>query len=304
MVNKLGLGALVTFLVPWYVFNSPSEEQTRPKQYALPNEIAVVETTLPYETGEREFIVDDSAKGMSRIETKLEKAVKTEDIDFSKDFEIKTDRYHFSKGEDMWVSRQIGKVLSLPAKLLFWDWDAGLGQDAERTRASLAMLENNPDIKDITLRINHNRALYDMTRMFWDDKLTERNNILARILLGIPASLGSELFMEFGRGDYYNPFTRTAVGYSNIESITAHELGHNKDFSRFTSDWEYSLANIIPGVQLYKEAVASKRAKGEILDKRDDWQFYRYLIPAFATYVLATFNGLAAWKKIIKRKRK
>ncbi|MBI2044665.1 hypothetical protein HYT23_01265 [Candidatus Pacearchaeota archaeon] len=301
MAPKLGLGTLTLFLVPWYIFNGPSEEQKRPKQYSLPDEIVVAETSLPFDTRERAIILDDSVRGMAWQETRLEKVVKTENIDFSKNFEIKTERYRFVKDNDWLPSRLVGHTLSIPGKLLFWDLDYAWGQDAERTRASLAMLENNPDIKDITLRINHNEAFYDMWRLFTENKLTERNNILARILMGIPSALGNEIWAEFSRGSYYNALTKTAVCYSNIESITAHELGHHKDFSRFTSDWEYCLFRALPPVMLYQEFVASKKAQNEILDKRDGWQFNRYLIPAFATYLLAAYNIL---NRLLGKKKK
>ena len=123
--------------------------------------------------------------------------------------------------------------------------------DAEKSKAVLSILESNKNIKDLTVRINHNEPIYDCYRLFSDEKVKKRNNWFARTLIGVPSSILGELFAELRRGDYYNPMNQTAVLYSNIESIAAHEIGHHKDFQRFTSDWEYSMSNIffIPQVK-------------------------------------------------------
>ena len=74
-----------------------------------------------------------------------------------------------------------------------------------------------------------------------------------------------------------------------MESIPAHEIGHNKDFSRFSTDWVYGLSRAIPPVMVYQEWKASDNARGLII-KKDDWQFNRYLIPALGTYVLGAWG--------------
>jgi hypothetical protein len=119
--------------------------------------------------------------------------------------------------------------------------------------------------------------------------------------MGVPASLLYEMWAEFARGDYYNPLTQTAVLYSNVESIAAHEIGHSEDFHRFRMDWLYALAPVIPGGHLYQESRASLYAK-DMLNAEDNYQFYRYLIPAFVTYVLSEINGIRKFIKKIKEK--
>ncbi len=293
-MGKKGCLAFLAGLAIWYGITSnyscrPSAE----KRYPLPQEIAVVETNLPYQKRNIERFIVENGKEVKKVSE--EKYVKVDEIDFSKDFSIKTERYKFVKDKDWIPSRLIGHVVSLLGKAFFFDWDYGWGQDKERTRAALAMLENDKEVKDITLRLNHNEALSDMCRMFSDDKLADRNNFLARVIMGIPLSLGNELWAEFSRGSYYNPLTRTAVCYSNIEAITAHEIGHHKDFQRFDSDWGYLLARAVPPVMLYQEWKASGHAKNNYLSNDDRWQFNRYLIPAFATYVLGTWGTLKKW---------
>ncbi|MEK6857260.1 MAG: hypothetical protein AABX39_01595, partial [Nanoarchaeota archaeon] len=211
---------------------------------------------------------------------------------------IKTDRYRLVKSDDWLPSRVCGHVMSVLRKLYFWDHNVSLGLDDKKSRAVLAMLENNEKLKDLTVRINHNEAIYDGYRLFADEKVVERNNVVARATLGVLSCLCNELWAELSRGDYYNPLTQTVVTYSNVECIPAHELGHHQDYQRFSSDWEYSLLGILPPVKLYKEWMASSNAK-EMLETQDKFQFNRYLLPAFLTYVLAAWSLL---KRLTKKK--
>jgi len=231
-------------------------------------------------------------------QTKIEKIINTKDIPFDKHFFIKTDRYTLTKNQDWLPSRMIGHVGSLPFKLLFWDWDMGWGPDRDRARVALSILENEKNLKNITMRLNYNEPLYDVYRLFTESALKERNPFLARATLGLFSTLGGELFAELGRGDYYNPYTQTAVNYSNVESIFAHEVGHAKDFKRFNEDWIYSICRPLPPVMLYQEAKASLNAK-ELLSPNDSNQIYRYLVPAFLTYVAGMASKMFRRKKII-----
>lgn len=293
---KIALSALA--LSTWYNLTGPSKEQLEFKnKYPLPNEIKVIQTTLPYKNRKKIYTTKDP-KGNIDEKIELEKIVKIEDIDFSKDFKIKTDRYELRKANDWLPSRLIGHVLSTPLKVIFWDFDIGGGLDEERTKSVLSMLEQNKDIKGLFVRVNHNEAFYDLYRIFTEKKLKERNNLVARTILGSLICLKDEIWAEFFRGDYYNPISKTVVVYSNIESIPGHEIGHNQDFNRFTSDWEYTLARSLPPVMLYQEWQASKNAKKN-LSSQDQWQFNRYLLPAFFTYIL---GGYFASKKILQRK--
>lgn len=75
-------------------------------------------------------------------------------------------------------------------------------------------------------------------------------------------------------------------------------MGHHKDYQRFGSDWIYALSCSFPPVVLYQEWQASQNAKNVLIDE-DKWQFNRYLLPAFFTYLLA---GFYASKNSLKQK--
>jgi len=289
------MGGIVAGLTTLYCLTggNPSGKSVQEK-YSLPAEIRVVETDLPF-FERKKLITFTNEFGRVIKEEKLEKIINTKDIPFSKNFYIKTDRYTLTKNQDWLPSRVIGHVSSLATKLLFWDWNMGWGPDGDRARAALSMIENKNSLKNVTLRLNYNEPCYDIFRLFTEPALKKRNPFLARATLGVLSTLGGELFAELSRGDYYNPYTHTAVNYSNVEAIFAHEVGHAKDFKRFNTDWIYSLCRAIPPVMLYQEAKASLNAK-ELLSPDDSNQFYRYLVPAFMTYVL----GLTA--RMIRRR--
>jgi hypothetical protein len=217
--------------------------------------------------------------------------VNTDTIDFNNNFKIKTDRYTLVRDKDYLLSRGIGYVLSAPTKLFFWDSDAGKGLDAEHSRQVLALLEEDKTLKNITVRINHTSAWYDFGRLFTDDKVTERNNLLARIVIGVPSLVLEEIWAEYFRGDYYNPMNQTAVLYSNIDCVPKHEIGHHRDHQRFDADWWYSLTRFIPPVMVYQEWKASDYAKKD-LNAENYYQYDRYLIPALGTYVLAAIGAM------------
>jgi hypothetical protein len=280
--STITLLTIILGVASWYsltgkLANSESMSKPVAEKYPLSAEIRVVETDLPYRKESRDG--------------KLEKIVHVKDIDFSKNFTIKTERYNLIKEDDWLPSRFIGHLVSLPRRFIFWDWQVSQGCDEKRTRAALAMLEQKTELRNITVRLNHNEALYDMCKMFTDEKLIKRNPFLARATLGIISSVKDELLAELLRGDYYNPLTQTAVVYSNIESVGAHEMGHHQDFQSYKSDWAYTLSRILPPVMLYQEWKASTYARS-IMSKDDDWQFKRYLIPAFGTYCLAVLGML------------
>lgn len=291
-------GGLSAAALVWYAFlGSPAPKRFEEK-YTLPEEISVIESTVPYETRRTELVIGTNEDGSEKKEEKLEKIVKTKNIDFSENFEIKTERYTLDKEEDWLPFRVVGHVVSLPRRLFFFDWDISNGMDEERTKATLAMLEQNKNLKDLTVRINHNEALKDLSRLYNDKKVVGRNNVVARTVIGGATCIFSELWADFVRGDYYNPMTQTVVGYSNVESVIAHEIGHHEDFHRFSSDWEYVVGGAFPPIRLCQEWQASSNAM-RIMSKEDDWQFNRYLMPAFMTYVIATYLTM---KRMFKKK--
>jgi len=291
-----GTTALATIagLALWYTINSgPSIKDTAEKRYPLKPKMQVEHADYVSKSG-LEVSIDNSLKPNNSHQLDVN------DVDFSEHFTIKTDRYNLVKDDDWWISQKIGVIGSLPSKLFFWDWDIGRGEDDQTTRSVLAMLEYNKDVKNITVRLNHNRVWKDLGRLFIDDKVTKRNGFLARVLMGVPTILSGELLAELTRSDYYNSMTQTVVTYSNLESIAGHEIGHHRDFQRFDRDWIYSLTRLLPPVMLYQEWTASK-ISDKMLAEQDSNQFNRYLIPAFLTYCFAAYGAMRKYKKAYEK---
>jgi hypothetical protein len=284
----LGLGALVLTLGAWYAATGKNDAPAE-KINLLPDKIAVTDTDLPFET----LTFKDTASG----EDISKKFIDPAKIDFNRDFRIKTDHYEVIKYKDDFITRCVGHAGSCVRKLFFWDSKVGWGMGDEGTRGVISMLEHNKEIDGITVRLNHNGIFKDCLKLFVNEETTKRNNIIARVCIGLPETFIGECYAGFSRSDYYNPMTGTAVIYSDVQAIAAHEIGHHKDFRRFSSDWEYSMVRPIPPVTLYQEWQASSNAKG-IMPEKDQWQFYRYLIPAFATYVLGCY---ALSRKVLQK---
>lgn len=273
--------ALVAATGLWSLATGKSDSAASARQhFPLPEKLYVVDTDLP--THNEDHTITD--KGKERTITV--RYIKPHEVDFDDDFYLKTNRYTIIKDDDFIGTRWLGHLASIPTKIFFWDARAGWGLSEDGTKNVLGMLERDTTVSGLTVRINHNEVFEDTIRAFTDERAKERNNFVARALYGVPETLLGEFFSELRRGDYYNPMTGTMVLYSDIPAIYAHEAGHHKDFARFDSDWIYSMTGYIPGVCLYQEAKASFGAKDELLPEPLQWQAKRYLIPAYATYVL------------------
>ena len=287
---RSGLGKLLALYAAAWASYPLTNQKTAPAEelYKLPESLEVKATSLPYTT-QKDTHQARASDGRMITVISEKKVVNTQEIDFSKEFFIQTDRYTYEKGSDFKPSQILGQIFSIPSKLFFLDKNIGAGLDIHEAKAVLAMLEQNQQLSGSYVRVNHNDVFKDLDRLFTDPKVIERNNLAARILLGIPSTFLGEIFAELRRGDYYNPMTQTSVLYSNVRSISAHELGHHQDYQRFSSDWWYALARPLPPVMIYKEWQASKNAKDTILAPNDAWQANRYLMPAFCTYLIASY---------------
>ncbi len=180
------------------------------------------------------------------------------------------------------ISRSLSFIGNLPTKLLFLSTKIG-SYPKEETQDYVQKYLEDSGLENTTVRIGHSRIFKDLYRLFKDDRL-KKTSLLGRILLGIPTTLLGGLQSKLTRSDHYNPFTKTATVYSNVPAIGLHELGHAKDFEEKNSPTLYALARSFFPVALYQEYKASRKAYKSLKEK-DKGQSYRYLIPAFASYV-------------------
>jgi len=194
--------------------------------------------------------------------------------------------YQIIEDKDFILFRGLGYIGSLPIKAFFMDLDVNNYVKPD-TKASIErLLEADNKVDGLTVRLNHTNPIHDSWRLFTDKDLRERNNFFARLFLGLPSTFFGEFFAKFARCDYYNPYTKVAALYSNVEGIAKHEIGHHRDFMRFDKDWVYSLSRLLPPVTLYQEWQASSYSKWT-LEEKSRTDFGRFLIPAYATYTVA-----------------
>ncbi len=291
-------GALVLGLWISFAFTGKKSTVSVSEEYPLPKEIPVRSASVPTHLTTN-FVRVPGNFGDFVAKPLVQNVIRPAEIDFSKSFNFETERYMFIKKEDFWPTRMIGHLISCFGKIFFLDSRLGAGLDADGTKAVLSMVERDKNIKGLTVRINHNAVWKDTFRNFYDPKIGARNGWFPRWIYGAPGTFLGELTSECRRGDYYNPMTSTMVCYSNVRSISAHELGHHKDYHRFSRDWPYALTYMFPPATLYQEWNASRNARAD-LSKNDQWQFQRFLIPAFCTYLLAMYEACRRGLRQIK----
>ncbi len=186
-------------------------------------------------------------------------------------------------GLDGTLIRPFSYVGSIPAKIIMLNSNMGKIPSDETTNYVRQYLKDS-DLENVTVRMGHSRVLEDTWRLFTDKKLKDIS-ALGRYFLGVPSTLIEGMISKLMRADYYNPFTRTAVVYSDAPAVALHELGHAKDFKEKKWTTAYSLLRSFPPGALYQEFMASKNAHNALLEDERVYGTGRYLIPAFSSYV-------------------
>jgi hypothetical protein len=195
-------------------------------------------------------------------------------------------------------SRAYSFLTSLESRLLLLSWKFASLPEEETLKQTKDYLRNR-NIENVTVRAGHSRVLEDTVRLFTDEKLKDIS-LLGRIFLGIPTTLVQGTLAKLSRAAHYNPFTKTAMIYTDVPAVSRHELGHAQDFGEQKYPTLYALARRIPGFDLFQEAKASSYAH-QSFNLEDKWQSGRYLAPAFSTYLgrytaMVTFLGTGSAK--------
>jgi hypothetical protein len=183
-----------------------------------------------------------------------------------------------------------GNVLSLPFKLLLWNWQFNNHSISPQMEAALIRYIDSVSLapfKDTLFRLNEYDPIDDLKRLL-------RNRHVAwpyRLVLGLPTTLLSDVLLP-GRiipsGDYYNPFTNTVHLYSDDLPIALHEAGHAHDFADFPYRGTYALVRAVPFFDLSQEWQATETAVQHLQtggDRNMEFRAYHVLWPAYGTYV-------------------
>jgi hypothetical protein len=178
-------------------------------------------------------------------------------------------------------------VLSLPSKLILWNWRVDNHNISEKTQTVLAEYLQQNSLNNVKVRINQYSPGDEWRRLvknrgmpgFFRFTFGVLTNVYYTILPG----------RVFG-GDNYNPFTNTINIYSDHPAIVLHEAAHAKDFalkSRSFRGW-YALMRLLPGLPLYQEAKATGDAIGYVKAEKmpeTEKSAYKILYPAYMTYI-------------------
>jgi hypothetical protein len=183
----------------------------------------------------------------------------------------------------------LGNVLSLPGKLILWNWSFNNHNVSEETEAVLTGYldaRNRAVFEDTQYRIDQYSPIKDIKSLI-------RNKHVAwpyRLIFGLPITLIYDVLLPgrlFPWGDYFNPYTNTAHLYSDDPTISLHEAGHAYDFSVHPYRGTYSVGRILPVMDLFQEWAATDEAikyLREIGDRETELRAYKTLWPAYGTY--------------------
>lgn len=184
----------------------------------------------------------------------------------------------------------LGNVLSLPSKLILWNWNFNNHAISESTEAGLIRYLDAkalPAFEDTAYRLNQYAPLADLRALVKNKHL----GWFYRFLPGLPLTLLTDVLLPgrlFPWGDYFNPYTNTVHLYSDDVTIALHEAGHAYDFADFPYKGTYALIRSVPFVDLYQEWQASELAikhLEQIGDRETEFHAYRTLWPAYGTYI-------------------
>lgn len=184
----------------------------------------------------------------------------------------------------------IGNVLSLPGKVILWNWQFNIHSISPKTEQGLIGYldaKSLPAFEDTVYRLNQYSPLMDLHALI-------KNKHAAwpyRLVLGLPLTIIFDVVLPgrlFPWGDYFNPYTNTVHLYSDDVTIALHEAGHAYDFADFPYKGTYAMLRIIPFLDLYQEWLATKNAVNylkEIGDRETEFHAYKTLWPAYGTYL-------------------
>lgn len=184
-------------------------------------------------------------------------------------------------------------VLSLPSKLILWNWSVDNHDISSQTEAALRTYLADNDLHEVKIRLNQYAPGAEWSRLV-------RNRAVGgfwRYTLGVvTTSLYTILPGRLFGGDHYNPFTNTIHLYSDHPSIALHEAAHAKDFAQREWKGAYAMVRMLPLVPLYQEGIASSDVFSYARSRQDlpaEQSASKILYPAYSTYV--TGEALTIW---------
>ena len=189
------------------------------------------------------------------------------------------------RGSDRPLLDGIGWVVGIPRKIILWDVRVANHHVSSQTEAAIEEYLTEHELDHVKVRINQYAPVADWKRLrentsvAWPYRYT-----LGAISVATEAVLPGRIF---GR-DYYNPYTATVHVYSDVPALAIKQACHSKDYTRRTYPGTYSLASLVPIVDLWPQAIATgdaiayaERHGAADLEREE----YRILYPAYGASV-------------------
>ena len=201
---------------------------------------------------------------------------------------LRTQEQQFEHGKPHAFVDGLGHyVLSLPSKLILWNWSVDNHKISTNTEDVIAEYLAQNDLSNVKVRINQYSPGDEWRRLVKNRGMPG----FFRYTFGVLTNVSYTILpgRVFG-GDHYNPFTNTINIYSDHPAITLHEAAHAKDFaskSRSFRGW-YAIMRLLPGLPLYQEAKATGDAIGYMKEEKIpkmEKDAYKILYPAYMTYI-------------------
>lgn len=180
-------------------------------------------------------------------------------------------------------------VISLPSKLILWNWDVANHNISPETEEILKEYLADNGLHNVKVRLNDYSPGDEWRRLF-DNESVEPfwRYTLGVLSVSAYTAIPGRFFAGLIGGDNYNPYTNTINLYSDHPAIALHEAGHAKDFAGQEDKGLYAAMRLLPIVPLIQESRATSDALGYVEDKdmlEEEARAYEILYPAFGSYV-------------------
>jgi hypothetical protein len=185
------------------------------------------------------------------------------------------------------ISRGISFIGNLPNKLWFFSKDIG-NYPRQKTQDYISEYVKESGLENTTIRVGHSAVFEDLKRIKEEESVKNMSAFSRFLYLTYTGAvtLVGGLISKLTRSDNYNPFTKTAVIYSDVPAIAIHELAHAKDYQSKKHPVLYNLSRLLHPFLFFQEGKASIDAHEYIKSKDKNEKTNRYLIPAFLSYVI------------------
>ncbi len=189
--------------------------------------------------------------------------------------------------------------ISLPSKLLLWNWDVANHSISSKTETSLQNYLETNNLKNVKIRLNQYAPGGEWLRLIRNKEVGAGwRYTLGALACAQYTIFPGRFFAGLLSGDEYNPYTNTISLYSDIPVIAYHEGGHAKDLSETKWKGTYSAIRLLPLAPLYQEYVASRDAISYTYYKdnpEEEQAAYKILYPAMGTYVAGEAINIIGW---------